>query len=92
MEKNLYVSTKDPIEIFTDESGQRVKVTTDNVFQNTSGTKVGINESQVFTPPYTLTGLLSPAGLEATVGGAATALDDAETAVVVCACRWSCEA
>ncbi len=71
VEKNLFVETKNPINIFTDESGQRVKVTADNVFQNTSGTKVGINESQVFTPPYSLTGLLSPAGLEATVGGAA---------------------
>lgn len=71
VEKNLYVGTKNPINIFTDESGQMVKVTSDNVFKNTSGTKAGINDSKVFTPPYTLTGLLDPAGLEATVGDAA---------------------
>lgn len=71
VEKNLFVGTKNPINIFTDESGQMVKVTSDNVFKNTSGTKAGINDSKVFTPPYTLTGLLDAAGLEVTVGDAA---------------------
>lgn len=71
VEKNLFVGTKNPINIFTDETGQRVKVTADNSFQNTSGTKVGINESQVFTPPYTLTGLLPAAELDAKLSDAA---------------------
>lgn len=71
VEKNLFAGTKEPINIFTDESGQMVKVTSDNVFKNTSGNKTGINDTKVFTPPYTLAGLLDPAGLEATVGDAA---------------------
>lgn len=71
VEKNLFVSTKQPIDIFADESGQMVKVTSDNVFRNTSGNKAGINDAKVFTPPYTLTGWIDPANLEATVGDAA---------------------
>lgn len=70
VEKNLFVGTKNPINIFTDETGQRVKVTSDNVFQSTSGTKVGINEGQVFTPPYTLTGLFAAADLTAKLSDA----------------------
>jgi len=71
VEKNLFVATKQPIDIFTDESGQMVKVTTDNVFKNTSGNTAGVNDTKVFTPTYSLTGLLDVANLETTVGDAA---------------------
>lgn len=71
VEKNLYVGTNDPIEIYSSESGQMVKVTSDNVFKNCTGTKAGVNDSKVFTPPYTLTGLLPVANLETTIADAA---------------------
>lgn len=71
VEKNLYVGTKEPINIYKDETGQMVKVTSDNVFKNCTGNMKGVNESAVFTPPYTLTGLLPVANLETTLADAA---------------------
>lgn len=79
VEKNAYIKTKSPVDIFTDESGQMVKVTDDNYFLNTSGTKAGINADQVFTPPYTLTGLYDPTKLDSilsdTADGAGPTID-----------------
>lgn len=71
VEKNAYINTQDPVDIFTDETGQMVKVTDDNYFLNTSGTKAGINADQVFTPPYTLSGLVVAATLDAKISDAA---------------------
>lgn len=64
VEKNAYIKTKSPVDIFTDETGQMVKVTDDNYFLNTSGTKAGISPEKVFTAPYTLTGLFDATKLD----------------------------
>ncbi|MEN9353574.1 MAG: hypothetical protein RL318_899 [Fibrobacterota bacterium] len=71
VEKNAYIKTKNPIDIFTDEKGQMVKVTDDNYFENTSGTQAGISPEKVFTAPYTLTGLIDAKVLDAKVSDAA---------------------
>lgn len=71
VERNAFIKTNDPINIFTDESGQMVKVTSDNLFSGTTGTTAGISDTKVFTPPYTLTGLLAAADLDARISDAA---------------------
>lgn len=71
VERNAFIKTKNPINIFTDEKLQKVKVTSDNLFSGTSGTTAGINDGQVFTPPYTITGLLAAANLDAKISDAA---------------------
>lgn len=79
VEKNAYIGTQDPVDIFTSETGQMVKVTDDNLFLNTSGTKAGISPELVFTPPYALTGLLDAAKLDSvlsdTADGAGPTID-----------------
>ncbi|MEN9308683.1 MAG: hypothetical protein RL173_2615 [Fibrobacterota bacterium] len=71
VEKNAFIKTKNPIEIFKDETGQMVKVTADNYFEATSGTQAGISAEKVFAAPYTLTGLIDAKTLDAKVSDAA---------------------
>jgi len=74
IEKNVFIAIPRPVDIYNDvaagqtETGMVAKVTPDNLFTDIpKGNTAGFNEGSVFTPPYTLTGVLAAAVVEKTL-------------------------